>query len=218
MAVSAPIILRVNYISMICIQFFVLNPIHYAAFNNTAEYTLLYTTKYAPKMLFSTHPSTISSKLRIPLNYTFRACLTLCSQVSSQEASKYTPSMFPRIPPRAFSSTLLSMLSTTLQIAHDGLLAAIYALMQALKMLSSMLPTMLSRMFPIALHDTLPAYFALCFQIQSQEARHSQFHLTICSHISFLVFDQETGRIAATRHQGADYKLWVAGGILWQKL
>jgi hypothetical protein len=59
------------------------------------------------------------------LNYTFQACLTLCSQVSSQVASKYTPSMFPGVPPRTFSSTLQSMLSTTLLIAHDGILAAI---------------------------------------------------------------------------------------------
>jgi hypothetical protein len=37
--------------------------------------------------------------------------------------------MFPGILPRIFSSTLLSMLSTILLIAQDGILAAIYALM-----------------------------------------------------------------------------------------
>jgi len=80
-------------------------------------------------MFLSTHLSTISSMVPIPLNHTFQAYLTLCSLVSSQEASKYTPSMFPGIPPRTFSSTLLNMLSTTLPIAHDYILAAIYALM-----------------------------------------------------------------------------------------
>ena len=139
-----------------------------------------------------------------PLNHTFWACLTLCSQVSSQEASKYTPSMFPGIPPRTFSCTLLNMLSITLLIAHDGILAAIYALMYALKMLSSILPSMHPSMFPIALHDTLPAYLALCFQVHSQKARHSQFHMTICSHKCFWVCDEETCRVAATRHQEAD--------------
>jgi len=155
-------------------------------------------------MLLSTHPSTIANMLPIPLNHTFRSCLTLCSQVSSQEVSKYTPSMFPGIPPRTFSSTLLSILSTMLLIAHDGILPAIYALMYALKMLSSILPSMHPSMFPIALHDTLPAYLALCFQVHSQEARHSQFHQTISSHICFLVFDREMRRGAATRHQEAD--------------
>jgi hypothetical protein len=59
--------------------------------------------------------------------------------------------MFPGIPPRTFSSTLQSMLSTMFLIAHDGILAAIYALsMWALKMLSSILHSILSSMFPIA--------------------------------------------------------------------
>jgi len=74
-------------------------------------------------MYLSTHLSTTSSMLPIPLNHTFQAGLTRCSQVSSQEASKFTPSIFPGIPPRTFSSTLLSMLSTMLLIAHDGILA-----------------------------------------------------------------------------------------------
>jgi hypothetical protein len=58
--------------------------------------------------------------------------------------------MFPSIPPRTFSSTLLNMLPTILLIAHDGILAAIYALMYTLKMLSSILSSMLSNMFPNA--------------------------------------------------------------------
>jgi hypothetical protein len=47
--------------------------------------------------------------------------------------------------------------------------------MYALKMLSSILPSMLLSMFPIAWHDTLPTYLALCFQVYSQEARYSQY-------------------------------------------
>jgi hypothetical protein len=130
MTVRAPINLDVDYITMKYIQFCSLNTIHYAAFNDTAEYTSLHPPKWALKMfLCSPLLSTISSMLPIPLNHTFRVCLTLCSQVSFREASKYTPSMFPSIPPRTFSSTLLRMLSTMLLIAHDGILAAIYALM-----------------------------------------------------------------------------------------
>jgi len=129
MAVRAPINLRIDYITMICTQCCTPNTIHYSAFNNTAEYTSLHAPNSALKMLLSIHLRTISSMLPIPLNHTFCACLTLCSQVSSQEVSKYTPGMFPGICPRIFSSTLLSMLSTTLLIAHDGILAAIYALM-----------------------------------------------------------------------------------------
>ena len=126
MAVRAPINLHVDYITMIYIQFCLLNIIHYAAFNDTAEYTSLDAPKYALKLFSSTHLSTTSSMLPIPLNHTFRACLTLCSQVSSQEASKYNPSIFPGLPPRIFSCTLLSRLSTMLLIGHDGILAAIY--------------------------------------------------------------------------------------------
>jgi hypothetical protein len=78
--------------------------------------------------------------------------------------------------------------------------------MYALKMISSILPSMLSSMLPITWHDTLPTYFALCFRVYSQEASHSQFHLTICSHICFLVFNWETWRVAATWHQEADHE------------
>jgi hypothetical protein len=41
MAARAPIILHVDYITMIYIQFCSLNIIHYTAFNDTAEYTSL---------------------------------------------------------------------------------------------------------------------------------------------------------------------------------
>jgi hypothetical protein len=55
MAVRAPIDLHVDYITMICIQCCLLNIIHYAAFNDTAEYTLLHAPKSALKMFLSTH-------------------------------------------------------------------------------------------------------------------------------------------------------------------
>jgi hypothetical protein len=69
---------------------------------------------------------------------------------------------------------------------------------------SSTLRSILSTMSPLALPDTLSAYLALCFQVHSQEANHSQFHRTICFHIRFLVFCPGTRRVAATRHQEAD--------------
>jgi hypothetical protein len=75
----------------------------------------------------------------------------------------------------------------------------------SLNMLSSILASVLSSMFPIAWHDTLPTYLVLCFQVHSQEARNFQFHLTICSHICFLVFNWETWRVAATRYQEANH-------------
>jgi hypothetical protein len=124
-AIRAPTNLQVDYITMICIQFGSLNTIHYAGFNNSAEYTSLYTSKMALKMFFSTHLSTISSMLPIPLIYTFRTWLTLCSQVSSQEASKYTPSIIPDIPPRTFSSTSAKVqIDYRLRYAHTRTRAA----------------------------------------------------------------------------------------------
>jgi hypothetical protein len=114
---------------------------------------------------------------------------------------------------------------------------------QALKTLSSTLPSTLSNTLPIALDDTLPACLTICSQVSSHnalkhtpeyalkytpnctrwhtpslldctlpnklsrcsqahsrarsqvhspEARHSQSHLTICSHVCSWVLDPET--------------------------
>lgn len=52
--------------------------------------------------------------------------------------------------------------------------------------------TLLSSMFQIALPDIFPAYLALCFQVHLKEARHCQFHQTVCFHMSCLVFNLET--------------------------
>jgi len=57
---------------------------------------------------------------------------------------------------------------------------------------SSTLPGMLSRTLLIALDGTLLACLALRSQVHSQEARHSQSHLTICSHVCSWVLDPET--------------------------
>jgi len=131
--------------------------------------------------------------------------LDLRSQVSSQDAPKYTLSTLPSTPPSTFSRACSPGRSQLHSMAHSPP-AGLYAPKQALKMLSSILPSMLWSMFPIACHNTLPTYLALCFQVYSQEARHSQFHLTICSYICFLVFNWETWRVAATRHQEADHE------------
>jgi hypothetical protein len=80
--------------------------------------------------------------------------------------------------------------------------------MYALKMLSSILSSMLSSMFPIAWHDTLPSCLALCFQVYSQEARYSQFHLTICSHRRFLVLIRD---LKSCSHQAPGGRAWVVG-------
>jgi len=63
--------LRIEYITMIFVQFCALNTIHHAAFNNTAEYTSLYASKYALITLLSKLPNTISGMLPIILNNTF---------------------------------------------------------------------------------------------------------------------------------------------------
>jgi len=189
---------------MICIQFCALYTIHHAAFNNTAEYTLFYSSKYALKTLLNAHPCRISNMIPIIPHNKFRTCLTLCSQLCSQDASKYTPSTFPGTPPSTFSSTLPRMLSRTYLTALNGTLAAIYALLYACKMLSSTLPRMFTNMSPIALYNSLPACLALFRHVHFQLARLSQFHLTIYSHVCFSVFDPETCRVADTRHQEAD--------------
>jgi len=155
-------------------------------------------------MLLRTHLSAIASMLQITFNNTFWIILTLCSQVSFQYTSKYTPSTFPGTPLSTFWSIHQITLSRMLLIALNGTLAAICTPLYTLIMLLSPLPSMLTSMSPTALHDTLSAYLALCFQVYFQQARYSQFHLTICSHVCFLVLDSETCRVAATRHQKAD--------------
>jgi len=80
---------------------------------NVLKYTPEYDLKYASNSTQSYIPSLLDSLLPGKLSR------------SIQVYSKYVP----RLPPRTFSSTLLNMLSTTLPIAHDYILAAIYALM-----------------------------------------------------------------------------------------
>ena len=124
----------------------------------------------------------------------------------------------------AFHCTLPSTLWSTLLIALDCTLPAcftirsqllsmahaqpawLYALKYALKTLSSILPSTLS--------NTLPAYLALCSQIHSPEARHSQSHLTICSHVCSCVLGPETCWVAGARHQEA-WSWWRVAGGWW---
>jgi len=68
----------------------------------------------------------------------------------------------------------------------------------------------------ITLGGTLPAYLALCSQIHSPEARHSQSHLTMCSHVCSCVLGPETCWVAGARQQEV-WSWWrLAGGWWWQ--
>ena len=75
---------------------------------------------------------------------------------------------------------------------------------------------LLSSTLFIALGGTLPAYLALCSQIHSPEARHSQSHLTMCSHVCSCVLGPETCSVAGARHQEALSWCRLAGG--WWRL
>jgi len=142
---------------------------------------------------------------------TLPACLTI--------APKLALKTLPSTPPSTFSCTLPSTLSNTLLIALDDTLPACLTIRSQVSSqdapkytpstlpstppstFSSTLPSMLSNTLPIALDDTLPAYLALRSQVHSQEARHSQSHLTICSLVCSCMLDPETCRVAGARHQ-----------------
>jgi len=144
--------------------------------------------------------------------------------------------------------TLSSKLPRTLPIALDGTLSACLTVRSPLH--SMVLPACLtvrsqvssqvtpkytseslSSTLPIALDGTLPAYSALRSQVHSQEGRHSQSHLTLCSHVRYCMLDPETCWFADAslreasgwcRMLGSEWRaacgVWrVARGVCWPK-
>jgi len=155
----------------------------------------MYAPKKALKRLSSTlqvrtqvHPQVRSQVQSQMHSMTLPASLTIRSQVSSQDAPKYTSEYILKYPPE-----------------HPRKDAPNCTRWHTPSLLDYTLPSMLSRTLPIALDDTLPAYLALRSQVHSQEVRHSQSHLTICSHVCCWVLDPETCWVASVTHR-------VAGG------
>jgi len=173
-----------------------------------------------------TLPSTLWSTLPIALGCTLPACFTILPQLLSMALSKPTWLYTLKYALKMFSSILQSTLSNTLPIALNDTPSLLeYTLPSKLSrqsqehlqvhtqvdlrvglkytseslwstFLSSCSSTLLT-----ALDDKLPAYLALCSQIESPEARHSQSHLTICSHVCSCMFGPETCWAAGARHQ-----------------
>ena len=101
---------------MIYMWLWALDTIHHTAFNETAKYTVLHTSKYA------LHFTPDCTRLYTP------SLLDLRSHLSSQDAPKNTPSTLPMTTLSTFRSALLStfsctlpgMLPRTLPLALDG--------------------------------------------------------------------------------------------------
>ena len=149
-------------------------------------------------MLPSTHQSMLSRMLPIALDGTLPVCLTVHSQLSSQDALNCA------------RWHTLSLLDCMLPSKHSR---RSEAHSRAWFQLHSQLHSM-----------TLPAYLALPSQIQFQEAKHSQSHLTICSHVCSYVLDPETCWVGGARNREAwgwwrvvGGWWWVTGGVCWPK-
>jgi hypothetical protein len=107
-----------------------------------------------------------------------------------------------------------SVLDCILPIALDGILSAsvtvhselcsialsqsalLYTSKEALKILSSIPPSMLSRTLPVAPNGTLAAHLALGSQVHSIAGRYIQYHLTIYCHIRYSLLNPETCHIS----------------------
>jgi len=177
-----------------------------------------------PSTLWGRLPGILARMLPLALDGTQPACLTVHFETSAQEALKHTPEHAVNFTPNCTRWHTPSLLDCTLprwlsrrshvhrvcsqvhtracsqrrtqlhSMAHSQR-ACLYTPKPALKKLSSTLP--------IALDGTLPAYLALRFQLQSQEGRHSQSHLTICAHVPYCMLDAETCWVAAARQREA---------------
>ena len=64
-------------------------------------------------------------------------------------------------------------------------------------------PSLLDCTLPSMLARRSEAHSRACSQVHSPEARHSQSHLTICSHVCSWVLDPETCRVTGARHREA---------------
>jgi len=158
---------------------------------------------------------------------------------SPEHTPKYTPNCTRWPTPGLIHHTLPRMLSKSSQVhrvcsqvhsracshghSHLHLMAHsqpawLYTPKPALKKLSSTLLGTLSSTLQIALDGSLPDYLALHSHGLSQEGRHSQSHLTVCSHVPSCTLDLETRWVAEARHQqesvaGATHRRLEAGGI-----
>jgi len=144
----------------------------------------------------------VSRTLPIAINGRLPPYINVCSLVSSQDirkltskyALKYTPNHSWQNTSRLMDHSLPSMLSRWFPVYSK------YTLMYTSRSVSSILPN--------AGHCTLPAYFALWFQLSSNKERHFQYHFTISSHLCFCMFNRETCGVAGTG-------TCKAGGVWW---
>jgi len=199
-------------------QLCALGTIHHGLFNNLLNW--LHCTlpskpsRYSQHMLMtlsSTLLATLRRTLSIALHGILPACLTIRSQVSSQDPLWYTPSTLPVyiwVLFQGHSQASCEVHSQLHSIAHSHL-AWLYAPKYAVKVLTSTLLSTLSSTLPTALDGTLPAYFALRFQVHSQEARHSRSHLPICSHVFLHTWSRD---LQSCRHLAPGEVRQVAGG------
>jgi len=146
-----------------------------------------------------TPPMMFPRMLSIALDGTLPSCYTTCSQVCSEYSHSTPPSTF-----------LCSHLSRPWgairirSIAHSQP-AWLYAHIDALIMLSSILSSMFTNIFPIALDAKLPAWVTILSQVTSQDGLKYmpsalQVHVEVHSQVHFDVYSQRRFRMHWTIH------------------
>jgi len=127
-----------------------------------------------------------STILANTLHYTLACKLSRCSEVYSRPRSQVHSQLHLMTLPGCL--TIHSHVSSQNTFKHTPE----YALKYSPKCTRCHTPRLLGYMPPSTLSRRSQVHSRICSQLYSPEARHSQFHLTICSHVCFWVLDSET--------------------------
>jgi len=176
-------------------------------------------------MLSIALPSMLSSTLPNALDDTLPACLTIRPQVSSQNALKrtpedalqYTPNRTRWHAPSLLDYMLPCKLSRCSQ-PHSRACSQVYSQLPSMAHSQPAwlyAPKYALKTLPRTPPSTHPSTPPSRSQVQSQEGRHSQSDLTICSHVRSCMLDPETCWVAEARHQEA-WGRWHMVGSVWQ--
>ena len=138
----------------------------------------------------------------------------LHSMGHSQPAWMYAPKTLSSPFPIALNDTLRGYLNIRSQLSYQHTPRYTPSILRSTppSTFSSTHPCMLIRTLLISLDGTNLGCLAQWFQVHSQEARHSQSHLTVGSDVCFWVLDPEDFWVPGARHQVATGGWQVEGG------
>jgi len=139
-----------------------------------------------------------STKLPNALHYTLPSKLSSHSQAHSRARSQ--------VHSQLHFMTLPACLTLRFQVSSQNALryTPVYTLKYTPKCTQCHTPILLGYTLPTKLSTCSQVHSRACSPLHSPEARDSQSHLTICSHVCSWVLDPETGWVAGARYEEAD--------------